>query len=104
MIPISSAYFPTACEDRSSITPHSSELIVVGVRPQRLGDAGQGAAGADGADEAVDLAAGLAPRSPGRCVCTWASRLATLSNWLAQTAPAGSFASSSSAKRPEYFT
>ena len=34
----------------------------------------------------------------------WASRLATLSNWLAQTAPFGSEASSSSAKRPEYLT
>ena len=35
---------------------------------------------------------------------TWACLLATLSNWLAQTAPFGSFASSSAARRPEYFT
>ena len=31
----------------------------------------------------------------------WAWRLATLSNWLAQMTPAGSFAASSSARRPE---
>jgi hypothetical protein len=32
-------------------------------------------------------------------MCAW--RFATLSNWLAQTAPFGSIAASSSASRPE---
>ena len=53
--------------------------------------AGQRAAGADRADEAVDLAARSAPRFPGPVLSIWACRLATLSNWLAQIAPPGKF-------------
>jgi len=37
----------------------------------------------------------------GPVASTWAWRLATLSNWLAQIAPAGSLAASASASRPE---
>ena len=71
---------------------------------EAVGDAGQRAARADGADEAVDLAVGLRPRSPAPVVSKWPRRLATLSNWLAQMAPLGSIGVSSAASRAEYFT
>ena len=40
----------------------------------------------------------------GPVVSVWAWRFATLSNWLAQTAPFGSLLASFSATRPETFT
>ena len=43
-------------------------------------------------------------RISGAVVSIWAWRLATLSNWLAQTAPPGSVFASSAASRPETFT
>ena len=68
-----------------------------------LRDPGQRSPGADGADEAVDLAA-ICSQISGPVVSACARRLATLSNWLAQIAPLGSLAASFAAMRPETFT
>ncbi len=55
-------------------------------------DAGERAARADGADEAIDLAVRLVPDLGSGRLDMGAARFATLSNWFAQIAPFGSVA------------
>ena len=115
------AALPDAFGDRAAFgLEHAVGVEAVERRAQRIGerdlhvrvlrlaapiaDAGQRAAGADRRDEAVDLAVRSAPRSPAPVVRIWPSRLATLSNWLAQIAPFGSLFASCSASRPDTFT